>query len=343
MKGFTDHLFRTTFADHFGGFDLAVAPFIASKKSDYIINKKYVKDVLPENNLRLPVIPQIMSKTAADFTALANYLYDLGYATINWNLGCPYPLVAKKKRGCGMLPHTDMIHAFLDNVIPAIKGTLSIKTRLGLGHADDIFRLIPVLNQYPLEELVIHPRTGIQRYEGQIDLEAFGQCLALTNHPVVYNGDIRNTEDFKKLSRRFEHVNRWMIGRWCLANPFLPLAIKTGQDDIRDRIQRVKQFHTALYEAYSVVLDGPSHLLNKMKGLWCYISLPYTDFKESAKRINKTRRPDQYLDLVNLFFETAAQLLSETHKESSAFFPRGLPALGGDAPDSMPYRSPKIL
>ena len=67
MKGFTDHIFRNTFAEHFGGFDLAVAPFIASKR-DRIFKKKYVKDLLPENNTRLPVIPQIMSKSAEDFT-----------------------------------------------------------------------------------------------------------------------------------------------------------------------------------------------------------------------------------------------------------------------------------
>jgi len=73
MRGFTDHLFRNSFADHFGGFDLAVAPIIASKR-DNKIKKTYVKDVLPENNTRLPVVPQILSKTARDLIVLANYL-----------------------------------------------------------------------------------------------------------------------------------------------------------------------------------------------------------------------------------------------------------------------------
>ncbi len=196
MKGFTDHIFRNTFAEHFGGFDLAVAPFIASKR-DRIFKKKYVKDLLPENNTRLPVIPQIMSKSAEDFTVLANYLYDLGHETVNWNLGCPYPMVANKKRGSGMLPHTDRIHAFLDSVIPGIRGTLSIKIRLGWRSTDDIFRLVPVLNQYPLEELIIHPRTGIQRYDGEIDLEAFGRCVSTINHPIVYNG----ISEHRKISR----------------------------------------------------------------------------------------------------------------------------------------------
>jgi len=307
MKGFTDHLFRKIFADHFGGFDLAVAPFISSKR-DNKFKRKYVKDVLPENNTRLPVVPQILSKTAEDFAALANYLYDLGYETANWNLGCPYPMVAKKRRGAGMLPHTEMIQAFLDQAIPLLKGTISIKIRLGWRSADDVFRLIPILNRYPLEELIIHPRTGIQRYDGAVDLEAFEQSVSMINHPVVYNGDIKTFEDFTRLSRRFGNVNRWMIGRWCLANPFLPLTIKTGKDDIPDKIEKMKQFHQGLFEAYSLALEGPSHLLNKMKGLWRYFSLPFIDCNKSIKKIRKSRRPDQYLAQVNLFFETDAKL-----------------------------------
>ena len=308
LKGVTDHIFRNTFADHFEGIDIAVSPFIASK-SDNKIKKKYVKDVWPEHNTRLPVIPQILSKTAKDFIILANYLYDLGYDIVNWNLGCPYPRVANKKRGAGMLPHTDMIHAFLDTVVPGINGKLSIKLRLGWRSKDDIFRLIPILNQYPLEDVIVHPRIGIQRYEGEIDYEAFCQCMALIRHKVVYNGDIKTPEIFKALSLRFDNVSDWMIGRWCLANPFLPGIMKAGKDDVPDKIPRMKQFHDALFEQYNSILDGPSHLLNKMKGLWKYFSFSFKDCQKAMKKIKKTRHPDHYLEQVNLFFDNDAQWL----------------------------------
>ena len=185
---------------------------------------------------------------------------------------------------------------------------LSIKIRLGWKSADDIYRLLPILNQYPLAELIIHPRTGLQRYEGETDLDAFEQCLSLIDHPVVYNGDIRTPEIFDRLSSRFESVNRWMIGRWCLANPFLPLIIKSGQDDNRDKLSRMKQFHAALHEQYCAVLDGPGHVLNKMKGLWKFFALPFADCERSLKKIKKTKRPDQYLDQVNHFFDSEAIL-----------------------------------
>jgi len=306
LKGCTDHIFRNIFADHFDGFDVAVSPFIASKR-DHKMKKKYVKDVLPEYNTRLQVIPQILSKSANDFIFLANYLYDLGHDTVNWNLGCPYPRVAKKKRGSGMLPHADTIHTFLDTVVPGIEGELSIKIRLGWRTTDDIFNLIPIFNQYPLKDIIIHPRTGLQRYSGEVDHEAFSQCLELIRHKVIYNGDIKTPEIFKALSLRFDRVSDWMIGRWCLANPFLPGMIKTGKDDIQDKIQRMQQFHDALFDGYRSALDGPAHLLNKMKGLWNYFSLSFKDCAKAMKKIKKSRSPDQYMERVHVFFDTDAK------------------------------------
>ncbi|MCP4023705.1 MAG: hypothetical protein GY729_17805 [Desulfobacteraceae bacterium] len=119
LQGFTDVTFRNVFCDHFKGFDIAIAPFI-STMGQQRLKPSRIKDVLPEQNKKLPVIPQILGNVAADFIFLANYLYDMGHKKVNWNLGCPYPMVANKQRGSGMLPYTDRIQTFLDRVIPEI-------------------------------------------------------------------------------------------------------------------------------------------------------------------------------------------------------------------------------
>ena len=100
-----------------------------------------------------------------------------------------------------------------------------------------------------------------------------------------------------------------MIGRWCIADPFLPSAIKNGTCGNEDKIQRIKAFHEALFREYESVLDGPSHLLNKMKGLWRYLSLPFADFKKTMKKIKKATCPEQYLRLANRFFDDEAETL----------------------------------
>ena len=106
-----------------------------------------------------------------DFINLAVRLFDLGYMSVNWNLGCPFPMVAKKKRGSGLLPYPENIDAFLEKTVSSIPNRLSIKTRLGRRHINEIFKLMPIFNQYPLEEIIIHPRTGKQMYDGKTDLD----------------------------------------------------------------------------------------------------------------------------------------------------------------------------
>lgn len=305
IRGGTDHIYRNTFAAHFDGFDLAVAPFINCIGTDRI-RPKYVRTLLPENNTGMPVVPQILSKSAEGFVALANYLTDLGYDTINWNLGCPYPQVAGKQRGSGLLPHTDKIRQFLDKTIPKLSGQMSIKTRLGREDKSELFALMPVFNDYPVKEIIIHARTGKQMYEGAPDLVAFETALCLSRHPVVYNGDIRSINDYLRLSRRFPEISRWMIGRWAMVDPFLPTVIKTGKDmDTKEKkAKRMKAFHDALYDQYSRVLHGPTQIIDRMKGLMMSFCLGFTEDKKTLKRIKKARTPEQYEAAANLFFDT---------------------------------------
>ncbi|CAN2042458.1 tRNA-dihydrouridine synthase [Candidatus Magnetomoraceae bacterium gMMP-15] len=301
IKGITDAIYRNTFSKYFSGFDAAVAPFISTVKGRQI-KSYHLKDVLPENNSGLPVIPQIMSNNPDDFINLARCFFDMGYETINWNLGCPYPMVANKKRGSGLLPYPEMIEKILEKVIPAIPNRLSIKTRLGRINKDEIFNLMPVFNKYPLAELIIHPRTGKQMYNGHPDLDSFEKCLDLSAHSVVYNGDINDFDTFLKLSKRFKNVNHWMIGRGALANPFLPGIIKTGQDNFSCKIKKIKNFHNDLFEQYNKVLYGPSHILGKMKGHWFYLANFFPDSRKFLKKIQKTKKIDHYLRLTDEVF-----------------------------------------
>lgn len=306
MRGLTTFTFRNVFCDFFKGFDLAVSPFIPSVNARRIKNS-FLKDVLPENNPTMPVIPQILSKSPEDFIFLAKRLYDLGHETINWNLGCPFPMVAKKGRGSGMLPHPEIIDSFLETVIPAIPNKLSVKTRLGRNNPDEIFDLLPVFNRYPLTELIVHPRTGIQMYEGFTDLNTFEKCLSLSENTIVYNGDIVDINTYQKLCSRFKSVNCWMIGRGALMNPFLPDIIKSGKDEFNDKISIFSNFHDSLFNAYGEILNGPSHLLERMKSFWGYFEFSFINSRKIVKKIRKNRDIEQYKTLVANFFEKEAQ------------------------------------
>ena len=306
LRGFTEFIYRNAFVRHFGGFDLAVAPFIPTMTAARF-KKTHLKDVLPENNPAMPVIPQIIGNNPEDFIPLAKRLFDLGYETVNWNLGCPFPMVAKKQRGSGLLPHPQKIEAFLEATLPAISNRLSVKVRLGRKKTDEILTLLPIFNQYPLDEVIVHPRTGKQMYDGEPDLDLFEKCLEACAHTTVYNGDINDLATFKIFSQRFKTVDRWMIGRGALINPFLPAAIKSGQDSATDKVEVFRAFYDELFEQYRQAFRGPGHLMDRMKGFWTYFSQSFKDGHKIKKKIHRAPKLDRYLKIVERFFEEEAE------------------------------------
>ncbi len=303
IKGVTDALFRNIFHHHFDGIDAAVAPFIPPQTKTFF-NDKTLADILPQNNIRKPVIPQLLHTSPKDFLILATRLEDLGFTHINWNLGCPAPMITKKKRGSGLLPYPDKIISLLEMVIPRLKVQLSIKTRLGYAKKEELLHLLPSLNNFPLKEIIIHARLGTQLYRGETDPEGFAACQQISHHTLVYNGDIYDRNTFESLAARFPEINRWMLGRVILMNPFLAEEIKgLPEESLTKRMERLYSFHDDLYEQYQEKLWGPGHLLGRLKQLWMYLIYSFPEREKRLKKIKKSTTTAQYLDNIQRIFD----------------------------------------
>jgi len=300
IRGITDCYFRSLFHQHFPGFDSSLAPFINPQRHSSF-QPKQLKDILPANNRLLPVVPQLLNTNVDDFLFLASRLHELGYKEINWNLGCPAPMVTIKHRGSGLLPFPEQIITFLDHVVPKLPMALSIKTRLGYEDKNELLSLLPRLDDYPLTKIIIHARLGNQLYKGKTDRESFGLCLDASKHPIVYNGDITSVQKFLELEQQFPEIQKWMIGRGALANPFLAGEIKNLDDS--DRPARLLSFHDELYSYYRELLSGQAHLLGRMKQLWVYLSTFFPPEKKTWKKIKKCRTEHQYQHVVTELFK----------------------------------------
>lgn len=302
LKGITDSLFRRVYYRHFDGIDGAVAPFI-NPQSQPRYPDKLISDLLPENNGARPLIPQLLNTDAEGFLALADRFFDLGYGTINWNLGCPVKMVAGKRRGSGLLPHPDEIIDLLDHVVPRLKQRLSIKMRLGYHSPEEALVLLPMLEPYPLAEIIIHARLGRQLYRGAVDLDQFGRCRSATSHRLVYNGDLVSLEDFTALAQRFDSIGSWMIGRGLLINPFLPAQIKGDEISPSERLDRLRRFHDDLYASSKQQLSGPGHLLGRMKQVWIYFIGAFPGKERLLKKITRASSEKRFQAAVEKVME----------------------------------------
>lgn len=307
LRGITDCIYRTTFSRYFKGVDRVMAPFISSLSSTNgtrRIKPSYLSDISPENNKNTDLIPQILSNDPDDFLFTAQHIFDLGWLEINWNLGCPSPMVTKKKRGSGLLPHQDKICRVLDVVTARYPNRISIKTRLGLDSAAELDRLLPVLDQYPLTEIIIHPRLGRQMYKGRADIEAFRNCRPLTRHRLVYNGDITDQDSYMRVCQRLPEVKSIMLGRGLIADPFLSAGVKAGglylkSDSDRDILEI---FLNDLLRQYRERLCGDSHILGRLKGIWRYMAVLFENSAKISKKITKTKDLNHYTEVVKRVF-----------------------------------------
>jgi len=303
IRGLTDALFRETLYAHFKGFDAAIAPFINPQQKS-LYEDKTISDVLPQNNPLCPVIPQLLHTYPEDFLVLARRLAGLGYTHVNWNLGCPAPMIARKKRGSGLLPYPEEILETLSKILAELTIELSIKTRLGFNSTAESQFLIPELNNFPLKEIIIHARLGKQLYKGVTDPDSFETCLQLSKHNIVYNGDINDIDTFRDLASRFPTVNRWMLGRGALGNPFLAEEIKGYPlQSLAKRNERLFMFHEDLYNRYEKRLSGPGHLLGRFKHLWAYLITSFPGREKILKKILKSKTKEEYLKVVRPLFE----------------------------------------
>lgn len=289
LQGFTDDVFRSVHHQIYGEIDSYYGPYIRLENHK-IPKTSQIRDIISPLNKSINYIPQILSKDAHLMIEQFKKLKALGYEHINWNLGCPYPMVSKRGLGSGLLNQPQLVKEILHQVFSEGEIKLSIKCRLGLENEEDIHRLIEVFNAFKITEIIIHARTAKQMYKGQAKPEKIIPILDNTLHHIAYNGDINSAEDFRRLYEFFEgKINHFMIGRGLISNPELARNIK----GLETEKESFKRFHDLLIVKY-LERYQEHQLLKKMQGFWEYFSLNFLEHKKELKKIKKARNWELY-------------------------------------------------
>lgn len=310
MEGLTGFVFRNAYQKHFGDIDTYFTPFINNKKMNY----KEIKDILPEHNKGMHVVPQILTNRAEDFLAIAKELGNYGYESVNLNLGCPSGTVVTKHRGAGFLAVPEELDHFLEEIFADCPLRISVKTRIGINDAGEWERVLSIYEKYPMEELIIHPRVQKDFYNNTPDMDAFLYAVENSRHTLCYNGDICSVDDYKAWIQKMEgkdrehgigstaqHTEHMMLGRGILKNPGLVGELMGHAPITKDQFHA---FHDDVLKGYLDVMSGERNTLFRMKELWFYFAKYFTEPEKYVKQIKKTQRVAEYRVIVdNLFRE----------------------------------------
>lgn len=299
MEGITGHVYRRVHHQFFPGMDKYFTPFITpgQKKS---MTPREIRDILPENNPGIFLVPQILTNQSEDFLNTAGDMKSYGYREVNLNLGCPSGTVVAKKKGAGFLEYPERLNRFLDEIFQKTDMDISIKTRIGKDDPEEFEELLSIYNQYPLKELIIHPRVRTDYYKNQPNLEVFETAWKESKNPVCYNGDLFTEEKCREFSRRFPQVDTLMLGRGLLVNPGLVMQMQ-GKERMDQNT--LKAFHWTLWEEYQTVIQGDKNVLFKMKELWFYMGNLFPDSKKELKKIKKAQHKEDYREAVEAVFD----------------------------------------
>lgn len=300
LEGITTYVYRNAYHKHFKKMDKYFTPFIVPHK-DKKFNTRELKELSPEHNQGLNVIPQLLTNNAEDFLKTAKDIVQMGYKEINLNLGCPSKTVVTKKKGSGFLEYPEELDRFLDIIYGNADFKISVKTRIGKDSPDEFYQLLEVYNKYPIEELTIHPRVQADYYQNTPNLDMFKVAYEESKNPICYNGDIRTTDDLTSLIQQFPDLKHVMIGRGIIHNP----GLLTNFDK-----EILLSFHNMILEEYIKISSGERNVLFKMKELWFYMLAMFENVEKIGKKIKKTERLKEYEAIINMLF-TAYDLRKE--------------------------------
>jgi len=335
LEGVTTYIFRNAFAEIYGHVDKYFAPFISPAEKCPLTPRER-RDIAPENNTGINLVPQILTCRSEHFIDAAKALSSLGYNEINLNLGCPSGTVCAKGKGAGFLQAKDSLQRFLSDIYSYAEKDgmkISVKTRLGYREPEEFYGLMEVFNLFPISELIVHPRIRTDFYKGDVRKEYFAYALEHSKCPLVYNGNIFSVKDYADLTGVFAHggdpvkmdckgdpavlgarldpavsvkehqhalqreLDPIMLGRGLVSDPDLAGRLKSAGAAETD-YAKFRRFHDTLYHEYRKVLSPDINVLHKMRELWTYWQVLFDGKEREIKRLMKAKKYEDYEAIV---------------------------------------------
>lgn len=290
MEGITTSAYRRLHHELFPGVDRYYTPFW-SPTQDHRLTNRDKRELLPEQNAGMNVVPQLLTKNEADFIWGVQELHAMGYEEVNLNVGCPSGTVTAKGKGSGMLADLERLRQFLDEVFDKSPCAISIKTRLGLREPEEFEQVLELYNRYPIKQLTIHPRVRQDLYRHPVRMEWFEYAVEHSKNPLAFNGGLVTVADYQTCADRYPQMVAIMVGQAMVSDPAYGRKLKGGAGATKEEL---REFHDRLLDTYAELFESRPNAIKRMKELWFYESRMFEESDQMVKQILKTKKPDEY-------------------------------------------------
>lgn len=300
MSGITDTVFRRFIRD-LGGCGLIMTEFTSAE--GVVRSEKVARRYLSFAPAERPIAAQLFGSDPEVMAEAAALVEQMGFDSVDLNLGCPARKVVQCNGGSGLLRDLPALGTLLRRIRAAVSLPFTIKFRAGWDEQHLVHvPLARMAEECGVNGLALHARTRAQAYSGTAHWEWIGEVKQAVRIPVFGNGDIRSPEDAAAMVAA-TGCDGVMIGRTAAANPWIFRQMeayrRTGTYPVPDDGDRA---HLMGDYFRRLVQDRTPGTLGKMKQFAAWFTHGVRDGARLRREVYGSASENEVLDRVEAFF-----------------------------------------
>lgn len=303
MSGITDTVFRRYIRD-LGGCGLIMTEFTSG--DGIVRSEKVARRYLSFEESERPIAAQLFGSDPEVMAEAARIVEQMGFDSIDLNLGCPAKKVVKCNGGSGLLRDLPLLGRLFATIRNAVALPFTVKFRAGWDETQLVHvELARLAEASGVNGLSLHARTREQGYSGQAQWQWIAEVKEAVGIPVFGNGDVRRPEDAAAMVAA-TGCDGVMIGRAAASNPWIFLQMdayrRTGTYPLPSRADRADLI---LDYFGRLIREGKPGGLGKMKQFASWFTHGVEEGGSLRKAVYEARSEAEARDRVEAFFAQA--------------------------------------
>ena len=313
LAGYTNLPFRLVIRE-IGGVDLCTTDLVNARS--LLENNPKAHKLIETNGQDSPLSVQLFGGVKEEMRDASILLLEKGVDSIDVNMGCPVPKVAKTGGGASMMNELPKTQALIRAMVDAVDVPVTAKMRLGWDEqnltAPDLAK---ALEDAGVSAVFVHGRTRAQGFEGVVNLEGIRKVAqAVTTIPVIGNGDVTTPEAAKRMIER-TGCDGVSAGRGAFYNPWIFLHtqrfLETGElppePTFEERIRVLRRHYDLMIEVFGE--DRGSVQFRKVAPWYAKRFGPVKPFNNAIVRISSR---EEFEGILNDYLEWRRQFTDDS-------------------------------